>query len=51
MTLREAINSAIDEEMERDPSVFIIGASADHHDNLFPLVPCALIAVSNTRFE
>jgi hypothetical protein len=26
MTLREAINSAIDEEMERDPTVFIMGA-------------------------
>jgi len=25
MTLREAINSAIDEEMERDPTVFVIG--------------------------
>lgn len=25
MTLREAINSAIDEEMERDPNVFVMG--------------------------
>jgi pyruvate/2-oxoglutarate/acetoin dehydrogenase E1 component len=26
MTLREAINSAIDEEMERDPAVLVMGA-------------------------
>jgi pyruvate dehydrogenase E1 component beta subunit len=26
MTIRDSINSALDEEMERDPSVFIIGA-------------------------
>ena len=28
MTIRDALNSAIDEEMERDPTVFIIGAGA-----------------------
>jgi hypothetical protein len=28
MTIRDALNSAIDEEMERDPTVFIIGARA-----------------------
>ena len=28
MTIRDALNSAIDEEMERDPTVFIIGACA-----------------------
>ena len=27
MTIRDAINSALDEELERDPKVFIIGAS------------------------
>jgi hypothetical protein len=26
MTVRDALNSAIDEEMERDPMVFIMGA-------------------------
>jgi pyruvate/2-oxoglutarate/acetoin dehydrogenase E1 component len=26
MTVREALNSAIDEEMERDPMVWIMGA-------------------------
>lgn len=26
MTIRDALNSAIDEEMERDPTVFVIGA-------------------------
>lgn len=30
MTVREAINSAIDEEMERDPMVFIMGKSPLH---------------------
>jgi hypothetical protein len=42
MTIRDAINSALDEEMERDPSVFIIGACpplATPLERFFSLTP------------
>lgn len=35
MTLREAINSAIDEEMERDPTVFVIGEEVAQYQGAY----------------
>ena len=35
MTLRDAINSAIDEEMERDPTVFVIGEEVAQYQGAY----------------
>lgn len=31
ITVREALNSALDEELERDDSVFVLGEEARYH--------------------
>ncbi len=35
MTVREALNAAIDEEMERDPSVFVIGEEVAQYQGAY----------------
>jgi hypothetical protein len=35
MTIREAINSGIDEEMERDPTVFVIGEEVAQYQGAY----------------
>lgn len=37
MTIRDAINSALDEEMERDPSVFIIGEEVAQYQGAYKI--------------
>ena len=35
MTCRDALNSAMDEELERDPKVFIIGEEVAEYDGAY----------------
>lgn len=56
MTVRDAINSAIDEELARDSKVFVLGEEVRHIHMLdradvlfvFPLRPCALAFASDS---
>lgn len=38
MTVREALNSAIDEEMQRDPDVLVLGEEVTT-PSLYPVTP------------
>jgi len=42
MTIREAINSGIDEEMERDPTVFVIGEEVAQYQGAYKVSTCIL---------
>jgi pyruvate/2-oxoglutarate/acetoin dehydrogenase E1 component len=49
MTIREAINSGIDEEMERDPTVFVIGEEVAQYQGAYKVstkISCVLIIYS-----
>ncbi len=35
MTVREALNAALDEEMQRDPGVFIIGEEVGQYQGAY----------------
>lgn len=35
MTVRDALNSAMDEELERDPNVFLIGEEVAKYDGAY----------------
>jgi len=41
MTVRDALNSALDEEMSADPSVFLMGEEVSHETNSRLLSFCA----------
>lgn len=37
MTVREALNSALDEEMSADPTVFLMGEEVGHMNRIYSL--------------
>lgn len=43
MTVREALNAAMEEEMIRDESVFVLGEEVARYNGAYK-VPCALIS-------
>ena len=49
MSLRDAINSAIDEEMERDGSVFVIGEEVAQYQGASPAAPPRLAGAGPPR--
>ena len=56
MAVRDALNSALDEEMERDGRVFLIGEEVGLYQGAYkvrsPLVgPCCLCSLSSTTFS
>ena len=48
MTVREALNSALAEEMRRDESVFVIGEEVAQYDGAYKVCspPCPLLTSS-----
>lgn len=39
MTVRDALNAAMDEEIERDPKVFLLGEEVAEYDGAYKVGP------------
>ena len=51
MTCRDALNSAMDEELERDEKVFIIGEEVAEYDGAYKVyIPSKLIHILNNYY-
>ena len=51
MTCRDALNSAMDEELERDEKVFIIGEEVAEYDGAYKVyIPSKLIHILNNNY-
>lgn len=48
LTVRDALNQAIDEEMERDEKVFILGEEVAQYDGAYKVSPVARHILSST---
>lgn len=48
MTCRDALNQAMDEEMARDPNVFIMGEEVGYYNGAYKVRNCLLSATGHS---